>query len=136
MKYGGQTKQRLFKAILLVFIFVTVLSLFTCTLDLPEGTAPQAGNSAMNSQTPQMLDNIQINLNGSSLKQNALASNVIYKFYGGPRSFLNTIVLIRYILCFTWLCVFAYHYFNKKTNKPLPIIAIPIGGNAPPFTIA
>ncbi len=133
---GLNTRRKLVTVVLFVIVSMMILALVSFPGNGSGSASPgtQAPNSAMNSQQTVQPDMILVNSMETFAKQCAQAGNTVFKFFGGLRHAINTVILIPYILCFTWISVFAYHQFNRKTHKPLPIIAIPIGGNAPPFS--
>lgn len=138
MEFGRlNVRRRIFSAILLAMVFMLVFSFFSFPNDQSNTSVSDSGtqNTAVNSQQTHP-DSIQINLMENALRQFTLAVNAAFKYLGGLRYFLSTILFIPGILCFAWLSVYAFHYFHKKTKKSLPIIAVPSGGHAPPFTLA
>lgn len=135
--HSGRLNRKTVTVILLAVVFILVLSLFSFPNDSGVSPVNTDVGTAVKSQQMAHPDRVPVNLTENAVKQQCmLAGNAVYRFFGAQRQPSNTVILIPYILCFTWLSVCAYHHFNKKSKKPLPIIAVPIGGNAPPFTLA
>lgn len=125
-----------YRIILLLIVLLLAVSLFSLpsqTSGVPE-LSGGGQNTAMNANPYARPDSIQINLTESSLRHLSLLNSAA-KCFGGFWNFINADFLIPRLLCFAWLSLYAYHYFHSKTNKPFSIMAVPIGGHAPPFAL-
>ena len=133
--YGRlNARKKIVSAILLAIVILLVFSFFSFPNNTITKDPDNGQNTAVNTQQMHP-DSTQINLMESALRQFTLAVNAAFKTLAGLRYFLNTILIIPAVLCFAWLSVYAFHYFHKKATKPLPILAVPSGGHAPPFAL-
>lgn len=120
----GRRLQTIRVLILLAMVLVLALSSFSFW---QPAVQTGEGKDSLNAGQGLRPDSLQINLTENIQRPSPLAGNVVYKFFGGPRCFLRTAVLIPYILCFTWMYVSA-----SRAKKPLSVIAVPGGGHSPP----
>lgn len=135
LSYGPKTRPRIFSAFLLPIIFIVCFSFaflfMTDILDANPGTQQLSADSA------ESFSPVQVDANLLTEAKYDRLSDTVHgnlKSIRGLRQYIfNTVFFLRQALFFACLSIYVFLYFNKKFVQPLPIIAISIGGHAPPF---
>jgi hypothetical protein len=132
-------RSKIVPVILLIIVSVLVISFFSFPGDSYSNSIDHTDmqNTAIASQQSAHPDSTQINLMDGVTKQMMLFNNAVYKSY---KNLLYSLRIVFYfiplILCTISYSIYACHYFCKKTTKPLCMIAVPLGGHAPPFALS